>query len=105
MAGFLFKGNPPRELLGTTNVHEKNGCRKMIRERRNRPKKGFLALLERCAQGGDDVAEMSDLERLLSASYENPELFQEEWLRPLLAEGLNLDQAFQVVVEGTLRPN
>lgn len=74
-----------------------------MRERRNRAKKGFLAVLERCAQ--DDVTEITNLDQLLSASYEDPEAFQEEWLRPLLAEGLNLDQAFEVVVEGTLRPN
>jgi len=75
----------------------------MIRERRNRDKTEFLALLERLAQ--DKMGELTSLEQLLKASHENPELFEEEWLWPLLAEGVGLGQAFELLVEGALQPN
>ena len=93
MAGFLFE---------STN-YENKGDRNMMQERRNRRKKGFLSLLDRSV--GLEVKENAHLEQLLRASYENPETFQEQWLQPLLSEGLNLDQAYELVVEGTLHPN
>src|SRR5215470_9546730 len=40
-----------------------------------------------------------DLERVFSAFDEDPEIFQKNWLRPLLAAGLDLDRACEVVLE------
>lgn len=45
------------------------------------------------------------LEELVRASLENPANFREVWLSPLLAEGLNFDGIFEVLLDGTFRPN
>jgi len=74
----------------------------MTRVRRNGHNSEFLTLLERCKKGD---GEKGRVEHLLTVSCENPEIFHEEWLRPLLAEGLDLDQALELVVEGALRPS
>jgi hypothetical protein len=75
----------------------------MIHERRNGNKTEFLALLERLAQG--DTGELTSLEQVLKASHEDPDLFEEEWLRPLLRQGVGVGEAFELILEGTLRPN
>jgi len=74
----------------------------MTKERRNRRKKELLRLLQHSAKSG---GENTRLQHLLTVSSENPEVFLEKWLRPLLAEGLDLDQAYDLVVEGALRPS
>lgn len=45
------------------------------------------------------------LEELVKASYENPDDFREEWLNPLLAEGLNPENVFEVLLAGSIHPN
>ena len=52
-----------------------------------------------------DVREMTALEALVRASKENPDDFCEEWVAPLLAEGLNLDGVFDLLLDGAARPN
>jgi hypothetical protein len=52
-----------------------------------------------------DCEEIVVLEELVKASYENPDGFREEWVSPLLAEGLNLDRIFDLLLSGTVRPN
>lgn len=74
----------------------------MTTVRRKEAQCGIPNLLERCEKSD---RETSRLEHLLTLSCKNPEIFHEEWLRPLLAEGLDLDQAFELVVEGALRPS
>jgi hypothetical protein len=52
-----------------------------------------------------DLGETVVLEALVKASYEDPDDFREEWVNPLMAEGLNLDQIFDLLLTGTARPN
>ena len=59
--------------------------------------------LERLSQ--EDLPEIIALEELVKGSSEDPEAFLEQWLRPLLREGLSIDRAYEVVIESVLRPN
>ena len=52
-----------------------------------------------------DLEETVVLEALVKASYEDPDDFREEWVNPLMAEGLNLDRIFDLLLSGTARPN
>jgi hypothetical protein len=52
-----------------------------------------------------DLEERVVLEALVKASYEHPDDFREEWVNPLMAEGLNLDRIFDLLLSGTARPN
>jgi hypothetical protein len=52
-----------------------------------------------------DSGERVVLEELVKASYENPDYFREEWVNPLLAEGLDLDSIFDLLLSGSLLPN
>jgi hypothetical protein len=45
------------------------------------------------------------LEELVKASWENPDYFSEEWVNPLVAEGLDLDRIFDLLLTGTAQPN
>jgi hypothetical protein len=45
------------------------------------------------------------LEEFLKASFEEPGYFREEWVHPLLAEGLPLPRVFDLLLSGALRPN
>ena len=47
----------------------------------------------------------SRLDQLVKEYYENPASFHESWLEPLLAEGLSMDRAYDLVLGGTLLPN
>lgn len=55
--------------------------------------------------GPRDPSERVVLEELVKASYENPDYFREEWVDPLLAEGLDLDSIFDLLLTGSLLPN
>jgi hypothetical protein len=75
----------------------------MVKERRRKNK---IDLKEFVKHGEwQPGAEADALEVLMRESYNNPEVFHEEWLRPLLREGLSLESAYDVLVEGTIRPN
>jgi len=52
-----------------------------------------------------EAGENVDLQQVFNAFDEDPEIFQKNWLGPLLAAGLNLDRACEVVLESILRPN
>lgn len=71
--------------------------------RRKKHNWDFLSILERW--GPEDAGKLIALEQFVEKSTENPEAFMEEWLRPLLSQGLSMEQAYEVVVEGALRPN
>jgi hypothetical protein len=49
--------------------------------------------------------ESAALEELVRASYENPVEFRADWLNPLLAEGLDIDNIFEVLLAGSTHPN
>jgi hypothetical protein len=55
--------------------------------------------------GPKEPGESVVLEELVKASYENPDYFREEWVNPLLAEGLDLDRIFDLLLCGSVRPN
>ena len=59
--------------------------------------------LERLNQ--EEMSEIIALEELVKGSTEDPEAFLEEWLRPLLRQGLSIERAYEVVIESVLRPN
>ena len=74
-----------------------------MKEQRKKQKQELLTLLEDCVQ--IEVGEDIDLEQVSKAFDEDPEIFQKNWLRPLVAEGVNLDRACELAVESILRPN
>jgi hypothetical protein len=81
----------------------RKGGNAMVKERRRKNKVDLKEFVRRGEwQAG---AEVDALEVLMRESYNNPEVFHEEWLRPLLREGLTLESAYDVLVEGTIRPN
>jgi hypothetical protein len=74
-----------------------------MKEQRKKQKRELLTLLEDCFQ--IEVGEDIDLEQVSKAFDEDPEIFQKNWLRPLVAEGVNLDRACELAVKSILRPN
>jgi len=54
-----------------------------MKERRKKHKEEFLSLLKDCVWM--EAEENVDLERVFGAFDEDPEIFQKNWLRPLLA--------------------
>ena len=70
------------------------------RKKRNLDYRWFLERLEH-----EDMGEIIALEELVKGSSENPEAFIEEWLRPLLRQGLSIERAYELVIESVLRPN
>lgn len=92
----LWTLRKPRKVRGVVEV--------AMRElRRKKHSRDFFSILERC--GPEDAAKLIALEQFVEGSTENPEAFMEEWLRPLLRQGLSIEQAYEVVIEGALRPN
>jgi hypothetical protein len=75
----------------------------MTRVRRNKQNWDLRSFLERWGLG--DMVEITALEQFVKESCENPEGFLEEWLWPLLEQGLSMERAYELVMEGTLRPN
>lgn len=55
----------------------------------------------------DDVTqwELQVLESIFGESRNHPEEFQQKYVKPLLNEGVPIDDAFQLLVEGVFRPN
>jgi len=75
----------------------------MIGTRRKKPNLDYRWFLERLSQ--EELPEIIALEELVKGSTEDPEAFLEEWLRPLLRQGLSIERAYEVVIESVLRPN
>ena len=75
----------------------------MIGARRKKRNLDYHWFLERLSQ--EEMPELIALEELVKGSSEDPEAFLEEWLRPLLREGLSIERAYEVVIESVLRPN
>jgi len=75
----------------------------MIGARRKKQKLDYRWFLERLER--EDMREILALEELVMGSSEDPEAFLEEWLRPLLRQGLSIERAYEIVIESVLRPN
>jgi len=75
----------------------------MIGARRKKQKMDYRWFLERLER--EDMGEILALEELVKGSSEDPEAFLEEWLRPLLRQGLSIERAYELVIESVLRPN
>ena len=75
----------------------------MIGARRKKQNLDYRWFLERLSQ--EEMPEIIALEELVKGSSEDPEAFLEEWLRPLLRQGLSIERAYEVVIESVLRPN
>jgi hypothetical protein len=75
----------------------------MIGARRKKQNLDYRWFLERLSQ--EELPEIIALEELVKGSTEDPEAFLEEWLRPLLRQGLSIERAYEVVIESVLRPN
>ena len=75
----------------------------MIGTRRKKPSLDYRWFLERLER--EDMREIVALEEFVRGSSEDPEGFLEEWLRPLLKQGLSLERAYEVVIESVIRPN
>jgi hypothetical protein len=75
----------------------------MIGTRRKKQNLDYRWFLERLGQ--EELPEIIALEELVKGSTEDPEAFLEEWLQPLLRQGLSIVRAYEVVIESVLRPN
>ena len=75
----------------------------MIGTRRKKRNLDYRWFLERLGQ--EELPEIIALEELVKGSTEDPEAFLEEWLQPLLRQGLSIERAYEVVIESVLRPN
>jgi len=75
----------------------------MIGARRKKQKLDYRWFLERLER--EDMREILALEEFVNGTTEDPEAFLEEWLRPLLRQGLSIERAYEVVIESVLRPN
>ena len=75
----------------------------MIGTRRKKQNLDYRWFLERLSQ--EEMPEIIALEELVKGSSEDPEAFLEEWVRPLLRQGLSIERAYEVVLESVLRPN
>jgi len=75
----------------------------MIGARRKKQNLDYRWFLERLSQ--EEMTEIIALEELVKGSTEDPEAFLEEWLQPLLRQGLSIERAYEVVIESVLRPN
>jgi hypothetical protein len=75
----------------------------MIGTRRKKQNLDYRWFLERLGQ--EELPEIIALEELVKGSTEDPEAFLEEWLQPLLRQGLSIERAYEVVIESVLRPN
>ncbi len=55
----------------------------------------------------DDVTqwELQVLDAIFDESRNHPEEFQHLYVKPILDEGVPIDRAFQLLVEGVFRPN
>ena len=75
----------------------------MIGTRRKKWNLDYRWFLERLSQ--EEMPEIIALEEFVKGSSEDPEAFLEEWVRPLLRQGLSIERAYEVVIESVLRPN
>lgn len=102
---FCFLGLPSVDPLRRRKGTERIGIVEvtMTGARRKKYSRDFVSILARC--GAEDAGKLIALEQFVEESTENPEAFMEEWLRPLLRQGLSMEQAYEVVIEGALRPN
>ncbi|MGB2671857.1 MAG: hypothetical protein WAO11_14160 [Candidatus Acidiferrum sp.] len=73
----------------------------------NKPPKSFAE--EFCERLSREDLErrwkLEALDFLFSESNDDPDRFERFWIKPLLAAGLNLESALNLVVEARFRPN
>jgi hypothetical protein len=48
---------------------------------------------------------LTALEQLVKEYNDNPEWFDDSWLKPLLTEGLKMDRVYELILDGTIKPN
>jgi hypothetical protein len=48
---------------------------------------------------------LAALEQLAKELNNAPDDFDEAWLRPLLTEGVKMDKAYELILDGAVRPN
>lgn len=51
------------------------------------------------------VDEIKALQELLGSSSKNSDQFHQDWVNPLLAEGLSIGRVLDLLISGTVRPN
>jgi hypothetical protein len=75
----------------------------MKRKRKGLAPQGFSGPLWDDPQ--PDLDEIMALKELLGSSSKDPDEFHNEWVNPLLAEGLNMGRILDLLLSGTVRPN
>jgi len=45
------------------------------------------------------------LDHLFTESQDQPDKFHRQWIHPLMAAGLSLESAFEILIEARFRPN
>jgi hypothetical protein len=73
------------------------------RQKKQRELEEFISFLKHCDEM--EIGAEVKLEQVFRAFDDDPEIFQRYWLRPLLGEGLNLDQIFELVAQSIFCPN
>ena len=53
----------------------------------------------------DTMEGVDALEQMVKESSQNPDDFDQAWLRPFLSEGLKMDRIYELILDGTIRPN
>ena len=53
----------------------------------------------------NSVEVLSALEELAREFNDGPDDFDENWLRPLLKEGLKMAKVYELILDGAIRPN
>lgn len=78
----------------------------MTGERRKKHRWDWRGLPERWEMGKEqNLATLLALEQLVTGSTENPDAFLEEWIQPLLRQGLSMERAYELVIESVFQPN
>jgi hypothetical protein len=104
MSGLLLKKEFSAKAQGEKIDWTDVGDRKMTGARRKKPH--WDSLPERWGNGEEEnLANLRALELIVKGSTDNPEAFLEEWLRPLLRQGVSMERAYEMVLESVLRPN
>jgi hypothetical protein len=102
-ADFLFVLGASEQMSETVSFEDRDGDGEMKKEGKMDLSSEFRGPLWDDQQS--EGKEVSVLEELMRESYENQSGFHQDWLQPLLAEGLTLDRVFDLVLDGSIQPN
>jgi hypothetical protein len=56
-------------------------------------------------QHADTTEDLGALDRMVREYSQDPYDFDQAWLRPLSSEGLEMDRIYELILDGTIRPN